>query len=770
MEPLSELNIDNVKSHMLQDASLLKIKYKARKLDVIIKKVLNSEVEDYEKKGYSQIDGGNKSKTKTTLSLKKKCGDYFEDNIWCMFYDLGFRILNADEKLNIQWGPNEENTQQIDVIAVGEDAIFVVECKATESPKVGNFKKELDCMEQYKDGVATVLKKIYGQEKKVKFIFATRNYRFSDTGEDLARIKHNGFFHLNDNSYNYINNLVKSYKSSVIYQFHALMFKDQLIDDKPIVIPALKGKMGDNNYYLFSVEPKTLLKVGFVLHRTRVNDSMAPTYQRLLVPSRLNGITKFINGGGFFPNSVIINFFSNNNGEDIKLSFQSIPVQTSSNTEFGFLSIPNAYGFAYIIDGQHRVYGYANSEHLDDNTIPVVAFENMPSEQQLKLFMEINENQKAVSPSLRLDLEEDLYWKSKRPDSKMKALRSSVIKQLSSNSNYILYNKITVGEDNAELKFPPFDNGLRRSGLLPQTNASQYIGETDVCLFNVCETNEEKAMTEGRDRLIAFINGVYSILDNMIEDENKSDFLFSNRASFAIVALSGSLNSFIIHSGKLSSSSTVKDRIIAITPYIVCLANAINKMTQDEKVALKSSLGSGADPHWLHTYQNMISNVNSEYLPDELVIWRETQNESIQKQGNLQKDKIFDLIRKIVYAQLESIYGTNWENNFVKLKNECQSRMIKDLEDTENFSIEDYDWKDWLDINDFKKIVDKHFTQGDFAQIFTLPSNENVSKRNEKLAWMGTISKSKGKKAILMTQADVEKLEFISMYLNSFLN
>ena len=95
------------------------------------------------------------------------------------------------------------------------------------------------------------------------------------------------------------------------------MFKDELISDKPITIPALKGKMGGKDYYLFSIEPSTLLKIGFVLHRTKVNDSMAPTYQRLLVPKRLKSITKFIDDGGYFPNSIIINFSDSNDEKKV---------------------------------------------------------------------------------------------------------------------------------------------------------------------------------------------------------------------------------------------------------------------------------------------------------------------------------------------------------------------------------------------------------------------------------------------------------------------
>lgn len=767
MDPLNQLNLEKIKDKMLSDSQALAYRYKTRKLDYEEITVPNSEVDDYLKLGYYLASNGKAKKKKTKLNIKKKTSRQFEDDIWCMFYNLGFKILNSDENLVIQWGPNDENTQQLDVVAVGEDAIFVVECKAAETPKNGNFKKDLDCMDQYKEGVSTVLQKIYGK-KKVKFIFATRNYRFDENGEDRMRMLHNGFFHLNDNSYNYILHLIKSYKTSVVYQFYALMFKNQLIDDKSIVIPALKGTMGNQNYYLFSVEPKTLLKVGFILHRTKVNDSMAPTYQRLLVPSRLNGITKFIDRGGYFPNSVIINFSSDT--DDTKLQFRPIPVSTSSNTQFGFLTIPNAYGIAYIIDGQHRVYGYANSQHLEDNTVPVVAFENMESTEQLRLFMDINQNQKAVSPSLRLDLEYDLHWTADALDSRMLALRSCVVKQLSANSNSVLFNKISTGEDEAELKFAPFEKGLKRSGLIPQCTKTQWKGDTSVCLYNVLETDREKAMCEARDKIFSYINGVYLALDSMVNESEKKDFIFDNRPSFAIVALAGSLNSFIIHSGKESANSSIKKRIIAVTPYIGALAEAINNMSSEERLAIKSPYGSGADPHWLHTYQDFISKKFPEYAPEELKTWRETQNKSIQDEGNKLKDQILEMIKTIVFAQLESIYGPNWEDNFVKLKNVCQNRIIDELEDTEGFNINNYDWKNWVDISDFKKIVDNHFTQGRMAEIFTLPTNKDLTKKSEKLAWIMTINKGKGSKQILLTQTDVDNLGVISIHLKNFIN
>ena len=375
---LTELQVENIKSHMTSDDGVLSIKMKAKNTPYITRSISLGELDDYIDTGWEKIG---ETKRKARIRIEKKHDVKFEDDIWCMFYKLGIKTLNTDENLRIQWGPNESDTQQLDVVAVGEDAIFVVECKSAEAPKNKSFKETLNSIEQYKEGVSKALRQIYGQDKKVKFILATRNYRFVEDGEDQKRMKDKKIFHLNDNAYNYISNLIKSYKDAVKYQFYGLLFKDEIISNDRYDIPALRGTMGGRVYYLFSIEPSTLLKIGFVLHRTRVNDSLAPTYQRLLVPSRLKGITKFIDDGGFFPNSIIVNFAGK--GKKLGITFDAIDKSQDTKAKLGMLHIPNAYGIAYIIDGQHRVYGYAGSKHKEDNTIPVVAFENMESEDQL---------------------------------------------------------------------------------------------------------------------------------------------------------------------------------------------------------------------------------------------------------------------------------------------------------------------------------------------------------------------------------------------------
>ena len=766
MAYLTELQVEQIKQHVLQEDDALRYKYKAKSSQYDTRKVLHAEVEHYEELGWV---AGPPLKTKTPISLRKGHDRQFEDDIWCMFYNLGFRTLNADEKLVIQWGQHETEKKQLDVVAVGDDAIFVVECKSAANATKKSFKTELNEMVQYMEGMTESLRQLYGKDKRVKYIFATRNYHIVEGGEDDQRMKDNGIYHLDDNAYNYICNLIKSYQTSVIYQFYGLMFKDELINNKPITIPALKGSMGNKDYYLFSIEPSTLLKIGFVLHRTRVNDSMAPTYQRLLIPKRLKGITKFIDDGGYFPNSIILNFAEPSS--DLRITFDEIHKEEDSDSIFGLLNIPNAYGIAYIIDGQHRVYGYANSNMKNKHTIPVVAFSGMESEEQLKIFMEINENQKAVSKNLRIDLEEDLFWTSSRLDSRMKALRSSTIKELSSKPGTVLYNKISIGEDSADLSSIPFDTGLSQSGLIPKAKNTKWVDESDAYLYDKNETDINKAMTEARKRIAQFVLGCYETASDKMTSEAKEEFLLSNRATYAFIVLVGSVHAYLVNSGMLSVSSTISRRNEVIAPYIEALANGLNTLPQEESTFLRGIQGQGAEKKWLLSYQNIINRVYPDYFPEDLKEWKEMRDQDLQNEGKKLKEDIRKQLRRLLFERLEQVFKSKWlSGNIAIIKNEVENRIIKSDGDREDFDLMEYDWRDYLEVSDYKDIISKNFSYPEFEEVFSINIGLPFKSKTEKLAWLSLISEGKGKKASALTRSDINRLELINSHLAQFIS
>lgn len=772
MARLSEEQIMSIKEHMCSDEKKLSALYRAKKKSYDECSVSFNEAEERKKQNWVEVVS---LKTKVRMQRPKPIGIAFEDKIWSMFYDLGFRHLNRDERLEIKWGEGEGDHKQIDVLAIGEEAIFVVECKAASKLTTLSFKSVIDGIEHYKEGMIRALKQIYG-DKKIKFILATDNYRLGE--EDTRRMSDKKIFHLNENAYKYIQGLQKSYKSCVNYQFYGMMFKNELISSKRIRVPALRGKMGPFVYYMLSIEPETLLKMGFVLHRTKVNDSMAPTYQRLLSAKRLPGITKYIQNGGYFPNSLIINF-DTTSSRKMKIQFDLAANSTEdTNAQLGMLSIPNAYGIAYIIDGQHRLYGYAGTDYKSTNTIPVVAFENMESREQLQIFMDINENQKAVSKNLRLDLEEDINWESPQVDSRLKALRSSIIKALAADPGSVLANKISVGEDPSDLNFTPFDNGLLQSSLLPRASKQAYTKDIDVCMYETQNLNHDKAMNECKKRIASYLRECYNYVHHELDEKLFKDFIMCNRGTYAFVALVGSLNKHLVKTEQISQFASLSERMDKVKSYLDIFVNYLSNLPATDENELRFIRGQQAERTWLCRFQNSIHKEVLDYNPDGLESWLKSQDSGLQQKAKDFAEKIFVILKGRIIEKLQDLYEDNWESSINDTRKECLKRLITLHGDEEDFDLQAIEWTDAINLDDIKTVIEKNWSQTKesdsnfvtFKKEFAIPINDSFSTKADKLAWLvdlikfqKTLSDPKGKK---LSPQQVDEMELIYNSLN----
>jgi DGQHR domain-containing protein len=145
------------------------------------------------------------------------------------------------------------------------------------------------------------------------------------------------------------------YSATWRYRITLAKEKDQPIPElKGKTVPAIKGKLGGKPFYCFVTTPRHLLKISFVNHRSLNDPEGAPTYQRLVSRSRLRDIGQFIKNGGYFPNNLIINFTR-------PIRFDKIVQQDGDAVAFGHLYLPDRYRSAWIIDGQHRLYGFPRS-------------------------------------------------------------------------------------------------------------------------------------------------------------------------------------------------------------------------------------------------------------------------------------------------------------------------------------------------------------------------------------------------------------------------
>ena len=123
---------DGIKKKMFEpESDLLGTEYRGRKNEFYTPTIPNSNLDKFLEMGYRIEKEG---KTKTKVSIRKPESTIFEDQVWCQFYELGFRILNKDNQLVVKWGDGEHEHKQLDVVAIDEkkEVAFVVECKAAE--------------------------------------------------------------------------------------------------------------------------------------------------------------------------------------------------------------------------------------------------------------------------------------------------------------------------------------------------------------------------------------------------------------------------------------------------------------------------------------------------------------------------------------------------------------------------------------------------------------------------------------------------------------
>jgi DGQHR domain-containing protein len=170
-----------------------------------------------------------------------------------------------------------------------------------------------------------------------------------------------------------------------------------------LAVPALRTSLRGRTAYLFYAKPEALLAISYVARREKGNEQH---YQRLIDGSRLGLIGAFLNDRrkkGFFANNVILNFQS-------KPKFKQLPHGAKvRGLRMGLLRLPRESRAAWIIDGQHRLYGFTRAgKQARDLQVPVIGFQQLSQTKQAELFLEINRHQKAVPPNLIWDLEGEI--------------------------------------------------------------------------------------------------------------------------------------------------------------------------------------------------------------------------------------------------------------------------------------------------------------------------------------------------------------------------
>lgn len=455
-----------------------------RKNAFVFKSVHPADVPKYEADGWTVQREGTK---KVRIKRSKNFDVDLEDRAWCLFYRMGYPELSGPNfKIRYLRQDGTEGEKQIDVFAKDSETAIVIECKSRETRGRRSLQKDLHETEARQKSFANSIRTHYGRDFKPKiiWIYVTNNIIWSQP--DLERAIAINVRVVTENEMQYFDSFIRHMGPAGRFQFLAEFLEDQDIPELgDVKVPATRGTLGKNKFYSFVTTPRRLLKIAFVNHLALNHPDGRPAYQRMVTPSRIKEIGEFIRKGGFFPTNLLINFTE-------KCRFDLLPNKDNSdpNTKFGWLYLPRKYKSAWVIDGQHRLYGYSRiDEKYWDQNIAVIAFEEMDTRDEADLFVTINHKQKSVPRSVIVSLQSDLKWGSEDPKERLSALCSRLVKALNSDATSPLFQRFAmqgvVGKENQSLTMPEVVNGLNRSGLLGKTilkgvlTAGPLSGPTD---------------------------------------------------------------------------------------------------------------------------------------------------------------------------------------------------------------------------------------------------------------------------------------------------
>lgn len=391
-----------------------------------------------------------------------------EDQTWCLFYRMGYPEINGPKfVIRFTRQDGSQGSKQIDVFAKDDETVIVVECKSKETRGRRTLQKDLGETESLQRPISNAIRAQYGQDfrPKIIWLYITNNIIWSEP--DLQRAAAINVRVVTENEMQYFDSFIRHMGPAGRFQFLAEFLEGQEIPGLTgRKVPATRAKLGKNTFYSFVTTPRTLLKLAFINHQALNHPDGRPAYQRMIAPSRIKEIGAFISKGGFFPTNLLINFTEN-------CRFDLLPNKDNADpkTKFGWLYLPSKYKSAWVIDGQHRLYGYSRiDDKFWDQTLAVIAFEKMDTKDEADLFVTINHKQKSVPRSVIVSLQADLKWGSDDPKERLAALCSRLAKTLNSDATSPLFQRFAtqgvVAKENQSLTIPEIVNGLSRSGLV----------------------------------------------------------------------------------------------------------------------------------------------------------------------------------------------------------------------------------------------------------------------------------------------------------------
>jgi DNA sulfur modification protein DndB len=600
-----------------------------------------------------------RNKTSIRLDRSKPSDRQLEDDVWSLFHRMGFKSLNGDRHFHLI--TRDGSKRQLDVVAMDDETIFFVECTHSRDAGFKSVKQLIDKIEALRNDLVTAVHSSFGRSPKlkVKVAIAVRNFDVRQVDRDRA--EQAGIPLITDADLEYFNRLTGILKTAARYQFLGRYLRGEKVEGLRTRVPATRGRVGDTTFYSFLLSPHDLLRISYISHMGKGSNEDLETYQRMVKPNRLKSIGAYLDRGGTFPTNIVVN---------IKLEGLNFAVQeTYGETATGLLDLPGQYGCAWVIDGQHRLYGYAyagRGADEDRSVVSVLAYQNLPIRDEVEMFVDINTQQVKVQRNLVNEIISSLNIEDEDPRKRLDAMCARIVLRLDQDKRSPIRDRVlTVGQQKNPLQclmLTAVADALDKNSLLGSIHRSG--GRKSTATLNpgplgTLSHQPASMMVKAAETISGYLDlFATGCPDQWALGDAKGGYLATNLGIRALLALLRRIINFVERDGERAISMDADEIVERVQPYARHVIDYFARASPID-VARFRSRGSSLASVDQNTLQMMaiIMEADGTFQIEEVRRYLESQDAAGTRQAREMIDEINQIVFDDVLTTLKSVYG-----------------------------------------------------------------------------------------------------------------
>ncbi len=696
----------------------------------------------------------------------KSADQILQDRIWRLLYRMGYPVLNGPHfRITYKKSDGVSGSKIVDVFAKDDETVVMVECRARDARGRKTLQKDLIETASLQKAFSRSIRSHFGRQfnPRIIWIYATHNIIWSEADVECAEASNVRV--ITENEIQYFEAFIAHIGAAGRYQFLAEFLEGTRIPNlENIRVPAVRGRLGRDTYYSFVVSARHLLKIAFVNHQALNHPDGRPAYQRMINKKRINDIGVFIKNGGYFPTNILVNFVD-------QCRFDLLPNKDNADRDikFGWLYLPSKYKSAWIIDGQHRLYGFSSvpDDFLNSNLF-VLAFERMDTKTEADLFITINHEQRSVPKSLLVTLQADLKVGSSDPKEAISAIASALVRSINNDNTSPFFRRFEIpGVPPAEsqnLTVAEAVKGLVRSTLLGRALPKKsrvpgfLSGETDDGTINRART---------------LLNGYFRKLMDANPDrweKGRSAYICVNPGIRAHFQLIQEILSYLTKNDIVDAMVDAPDKMLpAVIEFIGPILDFVARGS-DKQVEAKFSrkFGEGGVAEYFYNLCDVLQGKHKEFGSQEFKKYKERQADARVHQADEDINDLQNAISEVVIETLKKLHGVHelpsgekayWDLGIENLDIKQNAYKKQQMMPPEKRSPKEA----YLDLIDFEKIIKQQNNWPTFEPIFNIQLPGEKGKKYY-LAWLerlNEIRRISAHKSPYRSYSE-EELEFVS--------